>query len=338
MAPRKRARASSAGGGSSDSAANTLVELCGGEPCPSGLVQLWRSGRLTDTVVTVEGRSFAANKNVLAGQCDFFGRHYGHAHLRDADHPKLLEPVTAAAFEPLLGFLYEGACSFDESLLAPVLHAAHYLGVAPLERAAVVALTERLSPSNALTAWTWGEELELPELAEAAKVTALEGFDEVEKIEDATLAQVQALVADDRLTVKSEEVVFSAVARFAEAKQPAEAKLLGLLRNVRFAQVSRAFLHGTVRVWPKLQTMAGQGLLLEICMPLVSGPEQQPRSGFGARFQHAVRLICTSCKMQCEAMIPAAATTLKQVRYQVRCPNCKAVNDPSTQPARHTYT
>ena len=254
MDPRKRARTSAAGGGSATSTAAPLVELAGGEPCPSGLVQLWRSGCLADTVVTVEGATFAAHRLVLAAACAYFERHYDHEHLRDADHPKLLEHVTAAAFEPLLGFLYEGACSFDESLLAPVLHAAHYLGVAPLERAAVVALTERLSPSNALTAWTWGEELELPELAEAAKVMALEGFGEVEKIEDATLAQVQALVADDRLTAKSEEAVFSAVARFAEAKQPAEAELLGLLRNVRFVQMSRAFLHGTVRSWPMLQS------------------------------------------------------------------------------------
>ena len=147
-------------------------------------------------------RSFAAHKAVLAGQCDFFSRHYDHEHMRDADHPKLLEHVTAAAFEPLLAFLYEGTCTFDESLIAPVLQAAHYLGVAPLERAAVAAFTERLSPSNALTAWTWGEVLELPELAEAAKETALMGFDEVEKIQEATLAQVQALVADERLTAK----------------------------------------------------------------------------------------------------------------------------------------
>jgi len=287
MASRKRARTSSTGGGSSDSTAAAQVELDGGEPCPSGLVKLWRSGRMMDTVVEVEGRSFAAHKNVLAAQCDYFNRHYDHEHMRDADHPKLLEHVTAAAFEPVLAFLYEGKCTFDESLLLPVLRAAHYLNVAPLERAAVSALTERLSPSNALTAWTWGEELELPELTEAAKESALKGFDEVEKIEEATLLQMQSLVADDHLNAKSEEVVFSAVARFAEAKQPAEADLLALLRNVRFAQMSKEFLHGTVRTWPMIQTVAGKDLLLEVFMPLL-GPTLQPRLGFGARFLYVM--------------------------------------------------
>ena len=288
MASRKRARTSSTGGSSSSSAAAPTISLSGGEACPTKQVSLWRSGRLTDTTVEVDGRTFVAHRLVLAAACGYFERHYDHEHMRDADHPKLLEHVTAAAFEPLLSFLYEGACTFDESLLAPVLRAAHYLGVAPLERAAVGALTERLSPSNALTAWTWGEELELPELAEAAKEAALQNFDEVEKIEEATLAQVQALVADDRLDAKSEEVVFSAVVRFAEAKQPAEAELFGLLRNVRFAQMNRAFLHGTVRPWPQLQSSAGAHLLLEMVAPVASGPAQQPRSGFGGRLMYMI--------------------------------------------------
>jgi len=288
MAPRKRARTSSTGGSPSSSATAPTITLSGGEPFPAKFVALWRSGRFTDTVVTVEGRSFVAHKSVLAGGTDYFERHYDHEHMRDADHPKLLEHVTAAAFEPLLAFLYEGACTFDESLLAPVLQAAHFLGVAPLERAAVAAFTERLSPSNALTAWTWGEELELPELAEAAKVTALQGFDEVEMIEEATLAQVQALVADDRLTAKSEEAVFSAVARFAEAKQPAEADLLGLLRYVRFPLMSPSFLHQTVRRSPLLQAPAGQELLWEMMVPVASGLAQQPRQGIGGRFLYVM--------------------------------------------------
>ena len=288
MAPRKRARTSSTGGSSSSGSVAPTITLSGGEPCPTKQVALWRSGRLTDTTVEVDGRTFAGHRLVLAAACDYFERHYDHEHMRGADHPKLLEHVTAAAFEPLLAFLYEGACTFDESLLAPILQAAHYLGVAPLERAAIAAFTERLSPSNALTAWTWGEELELPELAEAAKETALRGFDELESIEEATLAQVQALVADDRLTAKSEEVVFSAVARFAEAKQPAEAELFGLLRNVRFTQMERSFLHGTVRSCPMLDSKAGKDLIIEMLAPLANGPAQQPRTGFGARFLYVM--------------------------------------------------
>ena len=289
MAPRKRARTSSTVGSSSSSATTPTITLSGGESCPSGLVKLWRSGLLTDTVVTVEGRSFVADKKVLAGSSEYFRSHFLNEQMaRGAANPTLQEHVSAAAFEPLLAFLYEGECSFDETKLTEVLQAASFLTVKPLEQAAVAALTERLSPSNALAAWSLADQLSLPELAEAAKETALKSFDEVEKIEEATLAQVQALVADDRLTAKSEEAVFSAVARFAEAKQPAEAELLGLLRNVRFAQMSSSFMYDTVRTWPSLDTKAGKDLLFEICMPRVRGPAQQPRGGFGARFMYVM--------------------------------------------------
>ena len=75
MAPRKRARTSTTGGSSSSSATTPTITLSGGEACPTKQVALWRSGRFTDTVVTVEGRSFVANKNVLAGGTDYFERH-----------------------------------------------------------------------------------------------------------------------------------------------------------------------------------------------------------------------------------------------------------------------
>ena len=40
-----------------------------------------------------------------------------------------------------------------------------------------------------------------------------------------------------------------------------------------------------------------------------------------------LRLVCSNCTTLCEVSIPASATQ-KPVRYQVRCPNCKTVNDP----------
>ena len=94
MASRKRARTSSTGGSSSSTAAALTITLSGGEPFPAKFVALWRSGRFTDTVVTVEGRSFVADRKVLAAGCDYFERHYDHEHMRDADYPKLIEHLS----------------------------------------------------------------------------------------------------------------------------------------------------------------------------------------------------------------------------------------------------
>jgi len=41
-----------------------------------------------------------------------------------------------------------------------------------------------------------------------------------------------------------------------------------------------------------------------------------------------VRLVCTSCKTRCEVFIPVLDPSTKAVRYKVRCPNCKAINEP----------
>ena len=289
MPPRKRARASSAGGSSAPATPVTTIKLSGGSKLSPGVLELWRSGQLNDTVVTVEGRSFDAVKYVLASGSDYFRRHFTNEQMaRGATNPTLQEHVSAAAFEPLLNFLYEGECSIDETKLTEVLQAASFLTVKPLEHAAVAALQERLSPSNALAAWSLADQLSLPELAEAAKVTALKGFDELEKIEEAILEHVQALVADDRLQAKNEEAVFSAVARFAEAKQPAEADLFGLLRHVRFPLMSKEFVLGTARTWPMLDTKAGAHLLLESMASPLGSRAQQPRRGFGDRFLYVM--------------------------------------------------
>ena len=73
MPPRRRAR-SAPGSSSSSTAAEAAprVRLDGGEPLPAKLVGLWKSGRLTDTAVQVEGASFPAHRLVLAAGSEYF--------------------------------------------------------------------------------------------------------------------------------------------------------------------------------------------------------------------------------------------------------------------------
>ena len=80
-----------------------------------------------------------------------------------------LAETPATAFSPLLEYLYEGRCSCEEGLLMPLLHAANYLGVKPLELSIGIALQARLHPSNAFDLWTLAEEFMLALRTEAAK-------------------------------------------------------------------------------------------------------------------------------------------------------------------------
>ena len=68
MAPRKRARtASSSSAAAAETAEAATVTLDGGDPNAPALVELWRAGRLTDTIVTVEGQDFACHSSTSAG-------------------------------------------------------------------------------------------------------------------------------------------------------------------------------------------------------------------------------------------------------------------------------
>ena len=159
--------------------------------------------------------------------------------------------MPSAAFEPLLQYLYEGACAVEQGLLVPLLRAASYLGVKPLELSIGTALQARLLPSNALALWTLAEEAMLPLLEEAAKSLALEKFEELgdSVAEDASWDQLYGLVSDDKLAARSEEAVFEAVVRYAEAQRPEEERLLALMRHVRFPLMRREFLQGKVKSW-----------------------------------------------------------------------------------------
>ena len=104
MPPSKRRRTTAA------AASDTpLVHLDGGEPHPAPFVALWRAGRLTDTVVHVEGEAFPASRNVLAAGSAFFDGIFGSG-MRDEHEPEVRE-MAASAFRPCLGFIYEGSCA-----------------------------------------------------------------------------------------------------------------------------------------------------------------------------------------------------------------------------------
>ena len=292
MPPRKRARSSPGSSSSSSAAADAapLVELDGGEPLPPKLVSLWKANQLCDTTIkmSADGSSFAAHRVVLASGSTYFEGLF-NSERSDANAPALAE-VPASVFEPLLQFLYEGRCSCDQSILTPLLRTANYLGVKPLELSIGTALQARLLPSNAFALWTLAEDSMLPLLEEAAKSLALSKFEEVKEslAEEASWDQVHALVSSDQLAARSEEAVFEAVVRFAEAQRPEEERLLALMRHVRFPLMRREFVEQTVRQLPLLETAAGRTLLFDAYKPVAHGAPCAPRVGFGPRLVYVM--------------------------------------------------
>ena len=121
--------------------------------------------------------------------------------------------------------------SIDEGQLTEVLEASARLVVDDLKEACAGAIGARLAPSNALNVWRLADVFTLPALEKAAVEAALRGFEEL-PAEQATGAEVVALVQEDRLVARSEEAVFQWVRRWWEAGARPEAELLAVLRHV----------------------------------------------------------------------------------------------------------
>ena len=291
MAP-KRARtaaaaAASASSSSQSAGATTKLTLHGGVPHHPALAGLWRDKRLIDFAVSAEGVEFKAHRVALASSSKYFLNLFESGMRDAADATHVLEGIRPKALEVLLAFIYEGKCRIDEGQLTDVLEASARLVVDDLKEACAGAIGARLAPSNALNVWRLADVFTLPALEKAAVEAALRGFEEL-PAEQATGAEVVALVQEDRLVARSEEAVFQWVRRWWEAGARPEAELLAVLRHVRFAVMAAGFLRETVVAWPALQSVEGQRMVLTAMLPLADGTKVVPRSGFGPRLIYLV--------------------------------------------------
>ena len=290
MAP-KRARTAAARASASSSSqpagAATKLTLHGGVPHHPSLAGLWRDERLTDFALSAEGVEFKAHRVALASSSKYFLNLFESGMRDAADATHALEGIRPKALEVLLAFIYEGKCQIDEGQLTEVLEASAQLVVDDLKAACAGAIGARLVPSNALNVWRLADVFTLPALEKAAVEAALRGFEEL-PAEQATGAEVVALVQEDRLVARSEEAVFQWVKRWWEAGARPEAELLAVLRHVRFAAMAEAFLRETVRAWPALSSAEAKDMLFTSVLPLVGGTKVVPRSGFGPRLIYLV--------------------------------------------------
>ena len=291
MAP-KRARTAAAARASASSSsqsagATTKLTLHGGVPHHPALAGLWRDERLTDFAVSAEGVEFKAHRVALASSSKYFLNLFESGMRDAADATHALEGIRPKALEVLLAFIYEGKCQIDEGQLTEVLEASARLVVDDLKAACAGAIGARLAPSNALNVWRLADVFTLPALEKAAVEAALRGFEEL-PAEQATGAEVVALVQEDRLVARSEEAVFQWVKRWWEAGARPEAELLAVLRHVRFAVMAEGFLRETVRAWPALSSAEAKDIILTAGLPLVGGAKVVPRSGFGPRLIYLV--------------------------------------------------
>ena len=180
------------------------VRVGGGTAQPPKSVALWRSGTFTDVEITVAGSTFSAHRLVLAAHSDFMHALFSGPY-RDSGMTELHD-MDAVIFDSVVGWMYEGDTVVPEASLPLLLEAATRLQVLPLVDHAARALRERLDGSTALATYLLAEKLTLPALERDAHRAALRDFRAASLTPaflDLSLAQLEALLKEERLTVSS---------------------------------------------------------------------------------------------------------------------------------------
>ena len=233
------------------------------------------TGKLCDVTVRAGGEDFAAHRNVLACSSDYLDALFGSGMADSALDVVTLTDIPASVFSAVLTFIYDGTVAVEMSLLPAILEAAARLQVLSLQAAALAAAKAQLGADTALSLWTLGETLTLPELASDAKQAAMNHFEEIatsDALLGASHAQLAALLQDDKLVVSEEQTIFRAIVRWHEAAKPSEEEALALLRHVRFGLMPAAFLETTVSAWPLMaSSLAYKDLVMKALISLATG-------------------------------------------------------------------
>ena len=141
-----------------------------------GMAELYRDKLLCDVTIDVERQQFRAHACVLAANSEYF-----RTLLRNSVSPTkrttktdtkialTFEHATAAGFSVVLECLYTGKLVVEDALLSSVVHLSTKLGLMAVRTACVGHLVSLVTEGNMEQMLATGEELECPELVEAAK-------------------------------------------------------------------------------------------------------------------------------------------------------------------------
>ena len=72
------------------------LELTGGHAQPARMVQYFREAKLTDVTIIVDGKSYAAHRNVLAAASDYLDKLFAGPKWADQEQPVKLSQVPGA--------------------------------------------------------------------------------------------------------------------------------------------------------------------------------------------------------------------------------------------------
>lgn len=228
-----------------------------------GLCDLLENDKLVDCVLKIKDKEFPCHRLVLCA-CSSYFRTILLSDLEESKKREIvLEDVEPGVMGLILKYLYTSKINVTEQNVQDIFAVANMYQIPSIFTVCVSFLQKRLSLSNCLAIFRLGLMLDCPRLAVSARNFACERFQLISRDEDFLQllpSELAAILANDNLSVETEEAVFEAlmnwVSRDAESR---EKELPGLLDCVRLRLVSEDYLkervekHKLISSNPELQ-------------------------------------------------------------------------------------
>lgn len=228
-----------------------------------GLYDLLENDKLVDCVLKIKDKDFPCHRLVLCACSSYFRSIF----LSDLDESKkkeiILEDVEPGVMGLILKYLYTSKINVTEHNVQDIFAVANMYQIPSIFTVCVSFLQKRLSLSNCLAIFRLGLMLDCPRLAVSARNYACEHFQLISRDEEffqLLPSELAAILANDNLSVETEEVVFEALMNWVSRDpESREKELPGLLDCVRLCLVNEDYLkekvekHKLISSNPELQ-------------------------------------------------------------------------------------
>lgn len=243
------------------------------------LLDMQNSKQLTDILIKVGEESFSCHKMVLFASSIFFRQMFlnnpQESNLAEVELKGIDKP---AVFSKILKYMYTGKIEMDVSNSQDIMRAQELLQLVGFKANCLKFVTECINPKNCIWLHTLAKQYEYVEVAERAKAVMLRQLKEVMKTPEflaMTEHELTEYLSDDQLEVQSENLVFSALKAWIQARfDERKGSFVNIVKCIRLPLCSGNFLYNVVRHEPLMADVDCQRLLSDAVF-YQQAPEQR---------------------------------------------------------------
>lgn len=213
-------------------------------------------GKYCDMVLTVEGRTFKAHRNVLAACSPYFDAMCNSGFEEEKQNMATIECVSADAMEQILDYMYTGQISITSENVDVILQGADPFLMSQLKEYCYRFLTQNMDASNCFVVRHLADLYGFIDLYERSKKFIRNQFMQVaqnsmEDIVRLNFAEILEIIKDEDIRVEKEEMVYEIVIAWVNFDVESRRRcLLELLGHVRLPQLNRNYLINVVEKEP----------------------------------------------------------------------------------------